>query len=153
MSDIGLTWGIYDADFTLTANDLETDEGLETAILISLFTDRRADTGDEIPDGTDDRRGWWGDGFPAIADDLIGSRLWLLSREKQLQSVLTRAEQYARESLQWLIEDRVSDQVDVTAEVVRRGVLGIQVVVHRPRKAIAEFRFDFNWQAQAAKAQ
>jgi phage gp46-like protein len=152
MTDIALTWDIYDADFSITANDLTTDEGLETAILLSLFTDRRSDEDDAIPDGTDDRRGWWGDSFPAVADDLIGSRLWLLSREKQLQTVVTRAQEYAREALQWMLDDRVLDRIDVTAEIVRTGVLGILVVPYRPNKQTSQFRFDLNWMAQAAKA-
>lgn len=152
MSDIRLTWDVFAADFTIVANDLETDDGLETAVLVSLFTDRRAATDDAIPDGTDDRRGWWGDPTLPTPNDLIGSRLWLLSREKQQQSVLDRAAEYAREALQWLLDDRVSDQIDVTAEIVRTGILGLLVVIHRPAKATAEFRFDFNWQAQQARA-
>jgi phage gp46-like protein len=152
MSDIGLTWEIFAADFKIAANDLQTDAGLETAVLVSLFTDRRAAGDDAIPDGTDDLRGWWGDSVPAVSNDLIGSRLWLLSREKQQQSVLDRAKEYARESLQWMIDDRVADRIEVTAEIVRTGVLGLQVVVHRPMKDAAEFRYDINWQAQSAKA-
>lgn len=152
MSDIRLTWNVFAADFTIVANDLEADDGLETAVLVSLFTDRRAVNDDLIPDGTDDQRGWWGDSFAAQANDLIGSRLWLLSREKQQQSVLVRAQEYAREALQWLLDDRVSDRIDVTAEIVRTGVLGLLVVIHRPQRAPAEFRYDFNWQAQQARA-
>jgi len=152
MSDIRLTWDIFAADFTVVANDLETDDGLETAVLVSLFTDRRATDDDAIPDGTDDRRGWWGDSFPTVPDDLIGSRLWLLSREKQQQSVLVRAEEYAREALQWFLDDRVSDRIDVTTEFTRDGLLGLRVVIYRPRRAPAEFRYDYNWQAQQARA-
>lgn len=38
-------------------------KGLLLLILICLFTDAKAKTSDEIPDGTDDRRGWPGDSF------------------------------------------------------------------------------------------
>src|SRR5262245_52468064 len=147
MSDIGLTWDIFAADFTIVANDLAADDGLETAVLVSLFTDRRVASDDASPDGTDDLRGWWGDSFPEVPNDLIGSRLWLLSREKELQSVVARAQEYAREALQWMLDDRVSDRIEVTAEIVRAGVLGLLIVIHRPRKATAEFRYDYNWQS------
>lgn len=152
MSDIRLTWRIFAADFNIVANDLETDDGLETSVLVSLFTDRRATDDDVIPDGTDDRRGSWQDDFLAAAGDLGGSRLWLLHREKQQQSVLDRAVEYTREALQWMFDDRVSERIDVTAEIVRTGVLGLLVVVHRPRKSVAQFRYDINWQAQQARA-
>lgn len=41
-------------DFVVTKGDLATDRDLETAVLISLFTDRRASDDDVVPDGTDD---------------------------------------------------------------------------------------------------
>jgi phage gp46-like protein len=151
MSDISLTWQTFAADFTIAANDLQTDAGLESAVLISLFTDRRATLNDVIPDGTDDRRGWWGDSFPAVAADLIGSRLWLLHREKELQTVLNRAQEYGREALQWMIDDRVLARIDVTAEVVRRGVLGLLVVPYRPDGRSTQFRYELNWRQQALK--
>ena len=151
MSDLALTWNTVAADFGIEANDLAVDDGLETAVLLSLFLDRRANADDPIPDGSDDRRGWWGDSFPQVPNDLIGSRLWLLGREKQLQTVLARAQEYAREALQWMLDDRVSDRIEVTAEFVREGVLGLRIVIHRPRQAPAQFRYDLNWQAQLAK--
>ena len=39
------------------------DGGLETAVLMSLFLDRRANDDDELPDGESDPRGYWGDAF------------------------------------------------------------------------------------------
>lgn len=152
MTDVALRWQVFGADLSVKNNDLETDDGLETAVIVSLFTDRRIEATDIIPDGSDDRRGWWGDSFPAITGDLIGSRLWLLSREKQLPIVLTRAEEYTREALQWLLDDRVSDRVDVTVEFVQRGFLGILVVVYRPTKDPAQFRYDYNWAGQALRS-
>lgn len=151
MSDISLTWQTFAADFTIAANDLQTDAGLESAILISLFTDRRAEQSDQLPDASDDLRGWWADSFAEVAGDRIGSRLWLLHREKEQPSVITRAQEYAREALQWMIVDRVLERIDITAEVVRRGVLGLLVVPYRPDKRSVEFRYELNWQAQALK--
>ncbi len=48
MTDIKLTWdndnGV--ADMSITDSDFTKEAGLETAVLISLFTDRRADVDD-----------------------------------------------------------------------------------------------------------
>lgn len=103
-------------DLALAATDLQSDEGLESAVIISLFTDRRANDDDAMPDGSNDMRGYWGDVYPDVTDDLIGSRLWLLWREKITQSLLVRVEEYARESLQWLLDDEVASQVDISVE-------------------------------------
>lgn len=67
---------------TLENGDIKQADGLDTAVIISLFTDRRALEDDATPDFTENRRGWWGDTYDAQQRP-IGSRLWLLSREKQ----------------------------------------------------------------------
>lgn len=113
----------------LAGGDLATDSGLHAAVFVSLFTDRRASADDAIPDGTDNRRGWWADGWPEIPGDLVGSRLWLLAREKQLPDVLQRARTYAEEALAWLVEDGVAATVAVTAEWAAAGILGLHVVI------------------------
>jgi phage gp46-like protein len=152
MSDIALIWNasLGAADAAVSANDLAADDGLETAVLLSLFTDRRAEEGDVLPAGQTDRRGWWGDVYPVANNDRFGSKLWLLARSKQTQETLTLAETYARESLQWLIDDLVSDRVDVAAEWVRNGVMGLSINIHRPGKDSVRFRFDKTWAAQEA---
>jgi phage gp46-like protein len=132
-------------DCLLESPGLAADYGLETAVIISLFTDRRAEPGDTIPDGTDHRRGWWGDAFPDADGDLIGSRLWLLSREKQLQSVVNLARGYALEALQWLVDDGVARRVEVDAEIVRTGVLGLDIHIYRASEAAAQYRFSLFW--------
>jgi len=128
-----------------TRQILEADDGLETAVIISLSTDRLANRGDAVPGDPNDRRGWWGDSFADVAGDRIGSRLWLLSREKQIPSVLARAREYAAEALQWLIDDGIARAVNVTAEVVSQGVLGLGVEVVRSGKPAAQYRFETFW--------
>lgn len=153
MSDLALLWSDTDvaADFAIEENDLAADDGLETAVLLSLFTDRRAESGDILPDAEVDRRGWWGDAFPTVDGDRIGSRLWLLGRSKETADVVARAEEYAREALAWLVEDKVAESVVVTASVVSRGVLGLSVEIARPAVDPAKFQFDYTWAAQEAR--
>lgn len=89
---------------------------LHRAVEISLFTWRRAEPGDALDD--DERMGWWGDSFPSVAGDKIGSRLWQLRRRSVTPEVLRLAEEYCREALQWMIADDIVAAVDV---MVRRG--------------------------------
>lgn len=147
MADLALRWdgAAAAADLAVLANDLVLDAGLQTAVLLSLFLDRRAEDGDELPAGETDRRGWWADATPVVAGDRIGSRLWLLAREKETKATLERAQKYAREALKWLIEDRVAERLEVTAEFPRTGMLGLTVEVFRPRADPVTFRFDHTW--------
>ncbi|WP_312930103.1 phage GP46 family protein [Stutzerimonas nitrititolerans] len=140
---------VYDADakafdLAIEGGDLVTDSTLETSVLLSLYTDRRALAEDELPGGGTDRRGWWCD---AYSDRLQGSRLWLLSREKELDQVLRRAEEYASEALAWLIEDGIASSVDVEAIHLRRGVLQLIVGIQRPAGTVLERRYDYVWGA------
>ena len=125
-------------------SDFGVDE-LAAAVLISLFSWRKSvpDDGIKAPN----RQGWWGDTFAEVAGDRIGSRLWLLQRQKILPTTLRRAEAYAKEALQWLIDDAVVGRVDVTAS--REGVEGIvlQVVCYRPDDTQAlQARFQNVWE-------
>ena len=161
-------------DWLMAAPSLQGEQGLQTAIIISLFTDRRANDDDVIPDGSNNKRGWWADAFPAVdgqgrssvasagsagaTNDKIGSRLWLLHREKDMQLVVNRAHDYAVEALQWLVDDGVARRVDVQTGWVdkvsgaitetsqsRSGVLGIGVIVYRNDGSVDKFRFDDFW--------
>ena len=126
-------------DCGMEAGDLVAEGSLRTAVILSLFLDRRANDDDILPNDSDDRRGWWADTVAPMTDygigggsasgDHIGSRLWLLSREKQLAGVLERARHYAEEALTWLVEDGVATAVQVTATNPRQGWLVLEVTV------------------------
>ena len=115
------------------------EEGLGSAVLISLLTDRRALPEDRLPDDTPaggpippDRRGWCGDALAEIDGDRYGSRLWLLRREKQTEETRQRALFYAREALDWMVEDGHVIGVEVTAEWQTSGRLALSVTLTLP---------------------
>ena len=86
MADITTTWSPYNlrGDWTVSNGSLASGNDLETAVIISLFTDRRAAPSDVIPDGTGDPRGWWADVDTNGNLDEWGSRLWLIDRRTKL---------------------------------------------------------------------
>ena len=146
-------------DWAIKDQDLAGDDGLETAIILSLFTDRRALEDDPLPDGSDDRRGWWADAY--VGQDHIGSRLWLLEREKDTREVVNRARDYAEEALQWLVEDGIALGIEVMAGWVESsgalteqktatvipGVLGLGLVIYRSGKTPDKYRFQTQFMA------
>jgi phage gp46-like protein len=146
---INLDTDLMKGDFAFdpVVQDFEKDGGLETAVMISLFTDRRSQDDDILPDpNSNDRRGWWGDLIkPYSEGDQIGSRLWLLNREKTSISTLQRAKQYVEESIQWLIDDGYAEKIEV--EVERKGtpgndILGTLVKIYQIDR-IEEVQADF----------
>lgn len=154
MTDIALIWDDENscADLLVEGGGLATDEGLRTAILISLFTDARAADDDELPEAGADRRGWWGNAFPADDTDRageLGSKLWLLERSKATAEALRQAEEWARAALQWIVQDRIAAGVDVQVERQDDGPtprLALAVILDRPNGP-ARSRYDFVWEA------
>ncbi|WP_432721298.1 phage GP46 family protein [Jeongeupia wiesaeckerbachi] len=111
-------------DWQLSTVGLDIDNGLDSAITLSLLTDRRAEPGDAV---SGDQRGWWGDALENAVP--LGSRLWLLAREKQLPSTLRRAEAYATEALQWLIDDGIATSIAVQASAPRTDMLLLSIQI------------------------
>lgn len=150
MSDFDLQWHDGELDLVITDDDLASDEGLRSAVLLSLFADRRAEDDDVLPAADGDLRGWWADEFADVNGDRCGSRLWLLDRSKRLADVVPKAEEFAREALAWLLEDKVAESVDVLAEV-QGQMLALLVTVTRPGADPVSFRFAHAWDGEAER--
>ena len=102
-------------DMSLAGADFAGDDTLVTSVILSLCTDRLAQA-HEVAAG-EDRRGWWADAYASSPQDKFGCRWWLLAREKQLQSTVQRARDYALEALKWMQEDGLVTSVGVSAFV------------------------------------
>ena len=153
MTDIALQFSdLSGGDVILAGQDLARDDGLESAVLVSLFTDRRADI-EQIRAGDDasDLRGWWGDYSPEVDGDQTGSHLWLLQREKQTGETLERGRSYASAALAWMVEDRVASRVSAETEYTGRGIMGIMVAITRPSGTVVRYRYDYEWATQIAR--
>ena len=133
------------ADLALDQFALAADDGLETAVILSLFSDARARDDDALPLGQTDRRGWWADAYPAADGDRFGSRLWLLRASKQLQQSLNEARDYAEEALAWLVEDGAASKVEVETFIPRDEVMGMIVRIYRPDGSLTPIRFETLW--------
>ena len=129
----------FDFDIGIDGPDVLHDNGLRTAIIISLFTHRLAEPDDEIPDGSTNRRGYW--------NGAIGSRLWLLNRSKQTLNTLLRAKEYEEEAVQWLIDDVVNSRMVIETEWVSRGVLGIRVQLFKAENEPFDEIFEYSLEA------
>jgi len=132
-------------DLALDGSDLVAERGLKSAIVMSLFLDSRAGKDDVLPAGAADRRGWWGDLVAPIEGDRIGSRLWTLSREKVLPAVVARAESFAAEALQWLLDDGIAAKVTVRGEIFDGDKLGLAIQIDKPQGDPVSFRFEDIW--------
>lgn len=148
--------GLFDALLSGPLADLQGDDGLMTAVIISLFTDARAHDDDPLPDErvgvSSDRRGWWGDCLPdapgrADAGEHRLPALAALAGERSGQRG-GRARQYAEEALAWLTREGHVSSLSVSVERVQPGHLGISVAVQPSGSDDPgrEWRFTYDYQ-------
>ena len=146
--DIAIRWDAtrYRGDWDVTSGDLAVDATLQTAVLLSLFTDRVADPGFVPPPGEPvDRRGWWGDSYEPSP---LGSRICQLNRTVKTDgaTLLAQARDYCLEALQWLKDDGVAGSIDVTTWWTSAQAIGIRVVIAKPQASPQTFDFEWAWQ-------
>jgi phage gp46-like protein len=134
MADVGLIWKDGKGDILINeaGTDLQEDFDLRTSIIVSLFSDSRAQVS-ELPSTDDDPRGWW--------NAEIGSLLWLLQRAKLIERNLEKGKTYIRNALNWLLTERIASDVivDGAIENLQRFRFTIRVV------KTSESRFDHLW--------
>lgn len=149
MAEIRVVWnpGLMSGDWVLSGRTLDPTMALVTAVAVALFTHRTAEDDDELPEFASDRRGWWADADAAEIREgwPIGSRLWLLSREKQTEATRVRAEAYIREAMEPFVERGIVASYGLTVEWFGFERLGAELTLYRgPRESIA-VRFETLW--------
>jgi phage gp46-like protein len=143
MADIRIVWNaaLGRGDWSVVGDDLDTSDTLQTAVLLSLFTDKRAP--DSLQIYSTDRRGWWGNTYGARP---LGSLLWTLERaiKSDGPEVLRRAEGYCTDALQWLIDDGVAATVSATASWITQTTLGIYIAITEASGSVTR-KFSWVW--------
>ncbi|XWJ92050.1 phage GP46 family protein [Phytobacter ursingii] len=146
MADIKTIWNVDElhADWAISPGELANGDDFQAAVIISLFTDRVARADDPYEDN--DRRGWWGD---STEQNQLGSRLWLIRREKLTREVALRSEEYAREALKWLVDDGVVMAVEAVAQIVYPNRLNLFIRYQLPQTDSWDaLQFFWIWESQ-----
>lgn len=137
-------------DFVIADRDVDRDAGIETAVMLTLLTDKRAEAGDPLPDGSGYKGGWWGDSFPVVPDYKMGTKLWLLQRSKTLSEIPAIAKEYLNDGFKWMIEDGIVKSVEVAVERRRdlKDTLYFALTFVKPEGTTIFYKFYYNWEAQ-----
>jgi len=128
-------------DFNIDSNgDIETENFFDTALLVSIFCERRA-TASEVPE-SHQRRGWIGNeqgenGFE------IGSKLWLFEQSRVTRSLLSDIEKVVFNALSWLIDDGFAVSIEAIAEL-KDNTVTLTVTIETPSSKV-ERRFYELW--------
>ena len=102
--------GLYDISVGADG-DIESVESYDTAILVSVQTDRRANAHEMSQ--PERRRGWAGnDHTPEVE---MGSKLWLFDQPRATRTVSDGIASATRAALEWLVEERRAVSVSAVA--------------------------------------
>lgn len=118
-------------------------DNLTRAVIISLFTWRRADPDDD----SEQPMGWWGDSYPTTQNDRIGSRLYLLQRTTLTNNTVELARGYLEQALAWLKDDGIVSRIAINVQ--RRGteILTAEITLYRNDGNSQLITFDDLWSA------
>lgn len=113
-------WGLAGPTETQNQGGLQAQGALGTAVILSLFTDKRIATNHPlfylVEDG--DPRGWFGDGVDidaAAGETDMGSLLWVFARATLTDDIIRWVEAIALDALAPLIFQGVATKIDATA--------------------------------------
>lgn len=147
MPDISLSWNVASqrAEWQFGTGDLLTGSDLESAVLVSLFTDGRAPA-DYIPtDGSNNRRGHWSDSFEPSP---VGSALWTFRRRKKTDdtSLLIEISNCCKIALDWMLKSGIAASVDAQAIWIAPDAIGLTVTITEPlQSTLHTFNFSWSW--------
>lgn len=95
-------------DLVIEDGDLATSAGLESPLVVSLFTDRRAYSDEGVPDPLR-RRGWLGSTLLPAPDANFGSGLWFYEQARASREVAIGIRSEAESALQWMADENIVD--------------------------------------------
>lgn len=124
------------------SGDILTEDFFDTAILVSLFAQRRASESEVLLSHL--RRGWIGN--ESFENDFeIGSKIWLYEQARTTRDTMNGISAATSEGLQWFIDQGYATNIDV-ATVLVNGEVSLQIDISRPNSKV-DRRFYSLWNA------
>lgn len=118
--------GYYDFEWS-NDGDIPVDQILDTAILMSIHEEVRANSSEIAVDNL--RRGWIGnESTPGFEQ---GSKFWMFEQERITTSMLSELGTVINNGLKWLIDDNIAISTSVSA-LLKNGEIVAEVAIERP---------------------
>ncbi len=116
-----------DYDIPIENGDLAGEDGFDTAILVSSFTDARAP--EDIVKKPENRRGWMPNLESPVENRELGGLLWLIDQRRLTQDTLNTTIDYARKALNWFVIDGLAKAVNISGVIVPRQGITLSIII------------------------
>lgn len=141
---IEIATGVF--DLVVVDSVLDTVDGFETAIMVSLLSDARASAANVLTPSK--RRGWVANILTADTGRQYGSRLWTFHQARLTPGILNDISIAAQESLNWMVQDGIAKSVSTTA--VKTGIKEVNIDINIITPTGTEERYAFTWRQTGA---
>lgn len=128
----------YDIEFE--NGDFIIDDSLETALIVSILSDRRADNSQVSQ--REFRRGWIGDLVTTLPGFKLGSHIWLSEQARITQETLTTIQDSAEKSLDWMLSAGLIIEVKAKASITTKSSILLLITVTSPNESISAIAFN-----------
>lgn len=126
MSDVVMIQTADGGEITCEGGVIATDDGIATAVYISLFGGNEDDSGDDAEKHLE----WWGNKIETTAAGKIHSRLQhLLLTEPATSGTLTLFEDAAKLDLQWMLDTKLADGIEVVASIPKLNWVQVEAKI------------------------
>lgn len=132
MADVLLFQTPDDGDIT---KSVETTNGLETALYVSLFGGNRDDDGSQ-----DSTKSWWGNTIADKSEKMVSQTAYLLGTIPATAYGLGRIQEAAQLDLKWVTDTGTAQTVTVTVALVVRSKVHLTVQVDG-----VDYKFTEDW--------
>jgi phage gp46-like protein len=123
--------GFYDINFN-SDGDLETDDFMDTALLMTIYCEQRA-TEKEVPE-PERRRGWIGnESTPGFE---IGSKVWLYEQARLNRTTINGLKTALENGLSWTIDENALVDFEVEVLVNNESQLTASIKLFRSRSQV-----------------
>ena len=117
--------------------DILTNDFFDTAIIVSLFSDKRALASQVLESSL--RRGWIGNEFTPGFE--MGSRLWIFSQARLTRDTINAMISIANDALKWMVDDNLAIGIKSDVTLVS-GKVVLQIEITRPDSKVEKRLFE-----------
>jgi phage gp46-like protein len=109
----------------------EMDGGMESAVYLSLFGN----------DGSD----FWMNEYLTQSEKLTGSFIGFIIANAKTITTLNKAEEFARNDLQWFLSDGIADKINISISSISRNIINLSVEIQADGETVFEKIYQINW--------
>lgn len=124
--DVVLYQSADGGEITCTNGVIAIDDGVATSVFLSLFGGNEDDAGDDAEKHLE----WWGNKVETSESKKLRSRLqYLLRNQPATSGTLLLFEDAAKLDLQWVLDTKLADSLEVSASIPKRNWVKIEVKI------------------------